>query len=133
MLLNFRIFSTNRKFLSRTYISLSRFSLVKVIYSTTAFVFDISNKKFNKVTIVLIEIRQTSIVKQSKDSKFLIIIKNVKFLSIVKYIEVSTTIEDIIVSTTLTNAIFEKKTIFIYNAKNFVLEKARYSIKFDLL
>ncbi len=73
------------------------------------FIFDISNKKFNKVTIVLIKIRQSSIVKQLENIKFLTIIKDIKFLSIIKDIKVLITIEDIVFLTILINTIFKEK------------------------
>jgi len=93
----------------RACISLSNLFLIKIVDNGIIFVFSISNKKIYKVTIVLIKIRQSNIVKQLENIKFLTIIKDIKFLLVVKDIEVLITIEDIIFLTTLINAIFEKK------------------------
>ncbi len=98
----------------RACVNLLNFFLVKVIDNKATFVFDISNKKFNKVTIILTKVRQLNVVKQLKDIKFLTIIKDIKFLLVIKDIEVSTTIEDIIFLIKLIDVISkEKSCLFI--------------------
>ena len=82
---------------------------MKVVNIRATFVFDISNKRINKIIIVLIEIRQSNIVKQLRDIKFLTIIKDIKFLLIVKDIEVLITIKDIVFLTIFIDVIFTKK------------------------
>ncbi len=76
------------------------------------------NRKLVKVIVVSIEIRQSNIIEQSKDIKFLIIVKDIKFLIIVKDIkfllvikdiEIATIIKDIVFLTTLINAISKEK------------------------
>jgi len=109
MLLNFWVFLTNKKLNSKVYVNLFNFFFVKVVNSKATFVFDISNKKFNKITIVLIEIRQSSIVKQLKDIKFLTIIKNINFFLVIENIKILIAIENIVFLTTLIDAIFEEK------------------------
>ncbi len=70
---------------------------VKIINNKATFIFNISNKKFNKIIVVLTKIRQ----------EFLIIIKDIKFLLVFKDIKVLTTIKNIVFLTILINAIFE--------------------------
>ena len=67
------------------------------------------NRKLVKVIVVSIEIRQSNIIEQSKDIKFLIIVKDIKFLLVIKDIEIATIIKDIVFLTTLINAISKEK------------------------
>jgi hypothetical protein len=72
-------------------------------------VFNNLNRKLVKVIVVSIEIRQSNIIEQSKDIKFLIIVKDIKFLLVIKDIEIATIIKDIVFLTTLINAISKEK------------------------
>ncbi len=67
------------------------------------------NRKLVKVIVVSIQIRQSNIIEQSKDIKFLIIVKDIKFLLVIKDIEIATIIKDIVFLTTLINAISKEK------------------------